>query len=129
MPTFSTQSLARLETCHPDLQLICHEVIKYFDFTVLEGHRGQEAQNKAFKEGRSKIKFPLGKHNKMPSLAVDIVPYPIDWEDENRFYYLAGLMMATAKKFDIPLRWGGCWKMDNNFAGNKFDDLPHFELS
>jgi len=26
----------------------------------------------------------------MPSDAVDVAPYPIDWNDKERFYYFAG---------------------------------------
>ena len=44
MPKFGNRSKQRLETCHEDLQEIFNEVIKYFDCSVLCGHRGEEDQ-------------------------------------------------------------------------------------
>lgn len=79
MPKFGKRSKENLATVDERLQAIHNKVIEWFDHTVTEGHRGEEAQNKAFKEGKSKIKFPDGKHNKIPSLATDSAPYPIDF--------------------------------------------------
>jgi peptidoglycan L-alanyl-D-glutamate endopeptidase CwlK len=104
------------------------ESLAIMDFTVVCGHRSEELQNKAFKEGRSKLEWPYSKHNRTPSLAVDIAPYPIDWNDKERFYFLAGVMKAMAYKHDIGIRWGGDWKGDNDFKNNSFNDLVHFEL-
>ena len=81
MPKFGTKSIERLNTCHPDLIAVFNEVIKYYDCTVTCGYRGEEDQNKAFDEGRSKARYPKGKHNKNPSIAVDVYPYPIDFEN------------------------------------------------
>lgn len=128
MPSLSKKSKAILETCHSDIQRVMNEAIKYFDFTVLEGHRGEAAQNAAFAAGKSKLKYPFGKHNNLPSLAVDIAPYPIDWKNRERFIYLAGVVMGIASQMNIKLRWGGDWNGDTEVADNKFDDLPHFEL-
>lgn len=123
---FSKKSLKKLETCHNDLQLICKEVIKDFDFTVLEGYRSV-AMQKIYK--RKGLTHTLkSKHNMSPSYAVDIAPYPIDWNDKNRFYYLAGLIKATASQYDINIRWGGDWNNNNDFTDQKFFDLVHFEL-
>lgn len=85
MPRFSKLSKERLATCHPDLQAVCNELIKQYDFSVLEGHRGEQAQNMAYKKGNSRVKWPNSDHNKTPSLAVDIAPYPIDWDNIYRF--------------------------------------------
>ena len=57
MPQFGKDSLARLSTCHPDLQKLFKEVIKHYDCTILEGHRSDEDQLKAFNAGKSKIIF------------------------------------------------------------------------
>jgi len=65
MPQFGKDSLARLSTCHPDLQKLFNEVIKHYDCTILEGHRSDEDQLKAFNAGKSKIKSG-GKHNHAP---------------------------------------------------------------
>ena len=45
--TYSRTSRERLETCHPDIQTIWNEVIKWIDASVFCGHRGEEAQNEA----------------------------------------------------------------------------------
>ena len=128
MPKFGRASKKRLKTCDEDLVFLFEEVVKYFDCTVLEGHRGKKLQNKYFKEGKSKLQYPDGNHNKIPSFAVDVVPYPIDWEDRERMTYFAGYVKGIATMLGIPIRWGGDWNSNNDLKDNNFDDLPHFEL-
>lgn len=128
MPSFGKSSQDKLATCDPRLQKVFNEVIKYFDCTVIEGHRGEEAQNKAFAEGKSKLKYPQGKHNKIPSLAADVLPYQIDWNDTNRMRYFAGFVVGIAATMGIKLRWGGDWNQNTELKDNSFNDLPHFEL-
>jgi peptidoglycan L-alanyl-D-glutamate endopeptidase CwlK len=120
MPKFSVISKERLDTCHPDLIRLMNEVIKHTDISILCGHRGEEEQNKAFNDGKSKVRFPFSKHNKTPSLAVDIAPYPIDWNDIQRFKDLAEIVKDAADKLDISVEWGGDWV--------KFKDYPHWQL-
>jgi len=128
MPKFGSKSKQRLSTCHEDLIDLFNEVIKYFDCSVLEGHRNEEDQNKYFEEGKSKVKFPKGKHNASPSNAVDVVPYPVDWNDTDRMYYFAGIVKGIAATMEINIRWGGDWNNDTQVKDTKFKDLPHFEL-
>ena len=135
MPRFSKTSKKRLHTCHPDLQEICQRVIGTYDFTVLEGHRGEERQNRLHEEGKSTLQYPDSKHNGSPSQAVDIAPYPIDWDDRLRFGVLAGHMFQAAHELreegmiTSRLRWGGDWDEDRFMSDNTFDDLVHFELT
>ena len=128
MPKFGRTSRKRLKTCDEDLIFLFEEVVKYFDCSVLEGHRGKRLQNKYFKQGKSKLKFPDGNHNKKPSYAVDVVPYPIDWDDRERMTFFAGFVKGMAAGLGIPIRWGGDWNSNNDLKDNNFDDLPHFEL-
>lgn len=128
MPAFGKASQEKLATCDQRLQKVFNEVIKHFDCTVIEGHRGEAAQNKAFAEGKSKLKYPQGKHNKTPSLAADVLPYPIDWNDTNRMCYFAGFVVGIAATMGIKLRWGGDWNQNTELKDNSFNDLPHFEL-
>jgi peptidoglycan L-alanyl-D-glutamate endopeptidase CwlK len=128
MPKFGKKSMSKLETCHEDLQQLFYQVIKQFDCSVLEGHRGEELQNKYFDEGKSKVKFPKGRHNANPSKAVDVVPWPIDWDDTDRMYYFAGFVKGIAAMLDIPIRWGGDWNDNTEVKDTGFKDLPHFEL-
>lgn len=132
MYQFSNKSRERLETCHPDLQRVVRRVMEMqvMDFTILEGHRSVDRQQQLFKQGASKIDGVTrkGKHNYLPSLAVDIAPYPIDWQDHRRFLVFAGLMFAAAAEEGVKLRWGGDWDGDFNMGEHSFVDLPHFEL-
>jgi len=134
MPHFGKTSRKRLATCHEDLQLVFNEVIKHFDCTIVCGHRGEADQNDAFERGNSKLRFPQSKHNQWPSLAVDAVPWPINWDDTDRMRYFAGYVMGIAKlMYDQGLithhlRWGGDWDRDTEVNDNRFQDFPHFEL-
>jgi len=98
MPRFSTKSKSKLHTCDERLIDLFNEVVKHFDCTVIEGHRGKERQNAAYNKGNSKLKFPNGKHNKSPSIAVDVAPYPIDWNDRDRFHYFSGYVLGIASQ-------------------------------
>ena len=128
MPKFGTVSKKRLKTAHPDLQKLFNEIINTIDCSVTEGHRGKELQNKYFNEGKSKVKFPDGNHNKMPSLAVDVTPYPVDYNDRERQTLFAGFVLGVASQMGLNVRWGGDWNKDFSVADNRFDDMPHFEL-
>jgi len=128
MPSFGTASRQRLDTCHPDLIQVCELVIENYDFTVLEGNRSNARQDELFRQGKSKLKAGESKHNASPSRAVDIAPYPIDWDDLHRFYLLAGFMFQGASQLGVKLRWGGDWDGDWIHTDQTFHDLPHFEL-
>ena len=97
------------------------------DHSIICGYRDESEQLAFFLEGKSKIRSG-GKHNHTPSLAVDVAPWPIDWEDDARFNLLAGIVLGIAHTRGITIRWGGCWKMDMDLKGNEFKDLGHFEI-
>ena len=136
MPAYGQLSESRLVTCHPKLILIFREAIKIYDHSILCGWRGEELQNRYFAEGKSKKKWPEGAHNARPSLAIDVVPYPIiqngvsAWSDKGRvrFFFLAGIVFKIAADKNIKIRWGRDWDKDLNFFDQKFNDEPHFEL-
>jgi peptidoglycan L-alanyl-D-glutamate endopeptidase CwlK len=88
------------------------------DFTILEGARSREKQEENVKAGVSLTMN--SKHLKVPSEAIDIAPYPIDWNDIDRFRQLAVIVKDTAKDLNIKIEWGGDWK--------SLIDMPHFEL-
>jgi peptidoglycan LD-endopeptidase CwlK len=120
MPSFSKRSLDNLAQCHPDLQKVAKECIKHFDFTVICGHRGKAAQDKAFADKKSKVKWPDSKHNKKPSLAFDATPVPLDWNNKASFHTMARHMKQAAEKVGVSIKWGGDFK--------NFFDGPHFEI-
>ena len=127
MPSFSERSLSRLDTCSPLLREIAKEAIKVVDFSVIWGHRTKVDQNKFFTEGFSETPWPRSKHNSWPSHAIDIVPWPVNWDDRERFFYLAGVFLTIAREKGVRVRWGGAWDGSFNQSGS-FDDLAHFEL-
>lgn len=128
MPQFGRRSLEALEYVEPRLRLVLEEVIRYWDFSVLEGFRGPERQDELFEQGATKVRWPGSAHNALPSRAVDIAPYPIDWEDTERFVQLAGAVLTVARQFGVELRWGGDWDRDGRMADERFRDLVHFEI-
>ena len=128
MPRFGKRSKERLATCDERLQEVFNEVIQFVDCSVLEGHRSQERQDKLYDEGKTKVKFPRGRHNSNPSRAVDVTPYPVDWEDRERQTLFAGFVLGIARAKGIKLRWGGDWDMDFQVMDNRFDDFPQFEV-
>lgn len=132
MPEFSLKSNDKLNTCHSLLQELFREVIKDDDCTIIEGHRGKARQNQLYQAGDSKVQWPDGKHNAMPSEAVDAGPYfpgkGIPWNESAQFYFFAGKVIAKARELGIKLRWGGDWDRDNDVKDQRFNDLVHFEL-
>ena len=114
MPRFGSRSRRNLKTCDKRLQDLFNEIIKHFDCSVLVGFRGRDEQNTAF--------------NSKPTIAVDVAPYPIDWNDRERFIYFGGVVKGFAYQLDFPIRWGGDWNNDTQLSDNKFDDLVHFEI-
>ena len=120
MPSFGRTSKERLATCDPRLQEIMNEVVKLYDISVLCGHRTEEEQTAAYEAGNSKLRYPESNHNSTPSRAVDVAPYPIDWDDIGRFHFMAGIVTTVAAQHGYKIRWGGTF--------TSFFDGPHFEL-
>lgn len=140
MPKFSKSSLAQLETCHRDLRVLMQHVVATYDSKIIMGHRGEAEQNAAYARRNSNLKWPESKHNKTPSMAVDVVPWPkewggnILWNDTSRFYHFAGFVEAKAEELKAAglmkhrVRWGGDWDMDRDHRDQRLMDLVHFEL-
>lgn len=126
MPSFGSKSLANLSQLHPLLQQICIEAIKEIDFTILDAQRGRAEQELAFRQKRSKARFGQSAHNYVPAVSMDVAPYPIDFDDLDRFKELAKVIMRIARELGIKLRWGGDWNMDGSTSDGW--DFPHFEL-
>lgn len=125
---FSNKSISQLVTCDADLQRLFREVLKGYDCTIIQGFRGKEEQDEYFRTGKSKVQYPNGKHNQSPSLAVDVAPYPVDWNNTKRFYHFAGYVLAVADMMGIKIRWGGDWDSDKDLDDQTFMDLVHFEI-
>jgi peptidoglycan L-alanyl-D-glutamate endopeptidase CwlK len=125
MPKYSKRSLDVLSELAPDLQTIMRYAINYMDITLLCGYRGREAQEDAVATGKSMLHFPNSKHNVSPALAVDVAPYPIDWEATGRFWLTAGAILMLS---DILLQEGKITHGIRWLGTSKLADLPHFEI-
>lgn len=139
MPAFSITSASRRDTCHPDLRAILDAAISTapsdLDFTVLCGSRSRADQDLAYRSGASRARWPDSAHNvdgvkRRTSWAVDLAPYPIDWQDIARFKRLRAHVEATAARLLAegtirhslkPLLYLG--------RGRTKPDHPHYELS
>lgn len=128
---FSDRSRSKLQGVHPALVKVVIRAMSYqvMDFSVLEGLRAFERQQHLVKIGSSKTLN--SKHLLQEDgygHAVDIAPYPIDWQDHTRFYVLNGLMRAAAAAEGVEIRTGSDWDMDGLTQDQSFHDLPHYEL-
>jgi peptidoglycan L-alanyl-D-glutamate endopeptidase CwlK len=105
-----------------------------------------------YEQGFSKVQFPNGEHNKIPSEAVDAMPWPVVWpekilawlkfhidqdpeapelkkdlEELLRIYHFSGMIRGIGKARKIDIRWGGDWDSDTFFSDQNFNDLAHYE--
>ena len=132
MSAYGKTSRARLETCHPVLQLLMHRAMAAcpagLDWMIVCGHRGKVEQEAAFDSGASKVRYPKSKHNQTPSMAVDVAPWvrgSISWFAPD-FKPIAAHIKTTwetlteADRGGHTLSWGGDW--------TSFVDRPHWEL-
>lgn len=136
MNYFSKISNVRILTCHTDLQTLFKTVILNYDCSVVCGHRGKTAQNKAYKEGLSQLAWPNSKHNTKPSLAIDVAPYEktaIDW-DKLQSAHFAGYVKGVADRLfeegamAHKIRCGVDFNQNNDVNDDNFFDASHFEL-
>lgn len=115
------ESSNKLSQCDIRIQEVLNEASKITDFKVVCGYRNKAEQNLVYKEGYSRVEWPNSKHNRQPSLAVDIVPVPFKgYHDHCAFSFLAGVIKAVAYYKNINIIWGGNW--------HNLLDLCHFEL-
>jgi len=144
MPYFGKISKQRLYTCRQPLILLFETVVQHWDCAVLCGHRTMEEQN-ALPREVSKVRWPNSAHNKLPSIAVDVVPWRcwgldrpnVVWPDYRtktyskdlaEWYYFSGFVLGVAAQMGIKIRHGADWNMNRRVNDQTFDDLPHFEL-
>lgn len=119
MNKFSERSLANLRTAHPDLRDLAKRILERMDIAVICGYRSKAEQNEAFKKGNSKLKYPQSKHNRCPAMAIDICPYPIDWNDVERFKKMVRIAKEEAEYLGVDITCGADWNMR---------DYPHIQL-
>ena len=60
---------------------------------------------------------------------VDVVPYPIDWNDRMRFYHFIGFVRGVAWKMGIEVVSGSDWDSDYVLNDQDFYDVPHWQTN
>ena len=121
----STRSQKILKNAHINLQRLAIDVANRMQISVYISYRGELEQNEAFKKGTSNLKFPDSKHNKKPSLAIDVAPLKngtIDWNDEKLFIQMRAEFGVSAKELEIKINPLIIFK-------NGSKDYPHIELA
>ena len=125
---FGRRSRERLKGVDVKLVNVLNELIKIMDVTIIEGVRSDEKQKEYFDKGKSKIDGITKKGQHQLGKAVDLAPYPIDWNDRDTFYYMGGMLRGIAQQLNINIRYGGDWDGDGKTKDNNFDDLVHIEI-
>lgn len=149
----SRTSLRRLDFVHPDLITLVTEgiAVTKMDFGVAEGLRSLEEQKEYVEEGLSQTLN--SKHRRQLdgfAHAVDLYCWKhgsASWELED-YFMVVDALVEVARKYNIAIRWGGAWHIDNltEFEGTAkeahedyleykaemgeepFIDGPHIEL-
>lgn len=126
MPKFGGRSQRNLASVDERLQRLFNEVIKHWDCSVICGLRTAEEQKSLYAKGRSEdgkiVTYADGVRRKskhQDGVAVDVIPYPIDWSDIVGMREFGQFVKGVAVGMGIKIEWGGDWK---------FTDLPHFEV-
>ena len=151
----SRRSMNRLNTVKAPLRLVVLRAIQIseVDFMVLEGARTVARQHQLYGQGRTaaelqrvgvnpalarpserKVTWTLNSNHFADEAdglgrAVDLVPYPVDWNDLRKFDAIAKSMFAAAEELGVGIRWGADWDQDGNYRERGESDSPHFELA
>ncbi len=133
MNKWSDKSKAERASSDERLNEIGDVVLQIKDHSVLKGHRDQEEQHAAFTADpqRSKLDWPDGNHNALPSKAQDVRTYP--WPEKasdqrEEQLYLLGLYRGVGHMLGHKIRTGADWDRDGEIADNGFDDFFHVEV-
>lgn len=131
MPNFGRRSKELRQYLCLDLRLLVDEVIKHYDFSIVETYREKSEQEKAYYAKRSKAHFGQSAHNYHPAFAVDVYPYPVPQKDVNgvividdnspRWAEMINLFKAIAQEMGIDIVCGIDFK--------SFRDAPHIEIA
>ena len=147
----SKLSLSRLDGVDPQLVKVVKRAIEITqqDFLVVEGVRSKIQCYINYGKGRTTVQctvkgvpalYAQPKLARVTSLnnplsskhvtghAVDLAPYPVDWNDLAKFDQVAKAMFAAAKELGVSIRWGADWDSDGKYREKGEYDSPHFEL-
>lgn len=158
MNTWGKRSRRERATSDVRLNEIGDVVLQIKDHSVIKGHRGEAEQRRAFLEGNSRLDWPHGKHNDLPSTAQDVQAYPVPPAFEfdkdpdemsaaelrrelvalrrqvaeqpvrEEQLYLLGLYKGVGHVLGHNIRTGADWDRDGEILDNGFDDFFHVEV-
>lgn len=128
------KSMARLDGVDVRMVAVVKRAIQLseVDFSVLEGLRSKSRQAELYAQGRTapgKIVTWTMTSKHVVGTAVDLVPYPLDWNDLKKFDAIAKAMFAAAKELNVNIRWGADWNQNGKPREKGETDSPHFELA
>lgn len=131
MPKFGRKSAELREYLCQDLKRLVDEVIKGYDFSIIETIRDKAEQEKAFMFGRSKAHYGQSAHNFHPCFALDVIPYPVPvkqvkgvvvWDDNSpEWDKMINAFKAKADELGIKITCGIDFK--------SLTDKPHIEIA
>lgn len=140
MSKFGEKSSENLIQVHTYLQRVAYSVVQVFDHSIICGHRNEKEQTKAYDSKHSKTQWPNSKHNSVPSMALDFLPYPFDGypslddgieaytKKTAQYYAISAAYIAIGHEMGIDLRGGFDWDGDGIFTDQSFDDIGHIEI-
>jgi peptidoglycan LD-endopeptidase CwlK len=138
------RSLQNLSGIHPDLRRVADRALQLTtqDMTVIEGIRSLDRQRQLLAQGHTRT---LNSRH-ITGHAIDVVPWPIDWDDWDKFDNLATAFAQASRELEIPVVFGAAWhKPIGEFETGRearedyvktrraqkrrpFLDFPHYEL-
>jgi peptidoglycan L-alanyl-D-glutamate endopeptidase CwlK len=150
-------SAQKLDGVNPRLVAVVLLAAKYlpagFGLTIVEGVRERVRQMALYGQGRTaaeckaagvdpalarpglrKVTWTLNsRHYRHPvtntGSAVDLAPYPLDWDDASKFDTISRAMFRAAGELNEQIRWGADWDADGKPRERGESDSPHFELA
>lgn len=139
MYSLGPTSRKKLEGLHPNLVRVVTLAIQLTtqDFAVTAGLRTVEEQAELYAQGRTKpgpvVTWTMHSRH-LPAedglgRAVDLAPYPIDWNTPSKFDAIGDAMHRAANELGIPIRWGADWNSNGTPRERGETDSPHFELA
>lgn len=131
MPKFGKRSSELREYLCKDLKRLVDEVIKEYDFSIVETFRWKDAQETAYNLGNSKAHFGQSAHNFHPCFAFDAYPWPcprrqikgiivLD-DDSPEWDKMVNAFKSKAKELGISITCGIDFK--------SLRDAPHVEIT
>lgn len=131
MPKFGKKSLELREYLCKDLKRLVDEVIKVYDFSIVETVRSKQAQENAYEFGHTKAHYGQSAHNYHPCFACDVYPWPLPRrmdrgllvidDDSVEWEKMINAFKQKAKELGIDITCGIDFR--------SFKDKPHIEIS